>query len=140
VAVLHIRTSSVLLCYHVVRDLVCTRSLLSELENKEHQRASKFDGASLIPKGSSMAKKRADYIGRARIMQESSLGLGSVKSEDKDRITLKIERAGDQLFLRMSIQTPPRSEMFMWYMLRSRRKRTSETDLAKTKAGIPSTK
>ncbi len=34
-------------------------------------------------------------------------------------MTLKRESAGDQLCLRISIHMPPRSLMFMWYMLQS---------------------
>ena len=45
------------------------------------------------------------------------LGLGSVSREERERMTLKRERAGDQLCLRISIQMLPRSLMFMWYML-----------------------
>lgn len=45
-----------------------------------------------------------------------SLGLGSVRSEDRESMTLNIERAGDQLFLRMSMHMLPCSEMFMWYI------------------------
>ena len=45
------------------------------------------------------------------------LGLGSVSKEERERITLKTESAGDQLCLRISIQTFPRSDMFMWYIL-----------------------
>jgi hypothetical protein len=44
-------------------------------------------------------------------------GLGSVRRELSERTTLKIDSAGDQLFFRMSIQTFPFSEIFMWYML-----------------------
>jgi len=40
--------------------------------------------------------------------------LGSVRREESERTTLKRERAGDQLCLRMSMQTFPRSLMFMW--------------------------
>lgn len=43
-----------------------------------------------------------------------SLGLGSVSKEDRERTTLNIDRAGDQLCFRMSMHTLPRSEMFMW--------------------------
>lgn len=39
------------------------------------------------------------------------LGLGSVKSEDKDSMTLNNDNAGDQLCLRMSIQILPCSEI-----------------------------
>lgn len=45
-------------------------------------------------------------------------GLGSVSNDERDNITLKIERAGDHSFLRISIQTAPRSDMFIWYILR----------------------
>jgi hypothetical protein len=41
-------------------------------------------------------------------------GLGSVRRELSESTTLKIDRAGDQLFFRMSIQTFPFSEIFMW--------------------------
>lgn len=37
-------------------------------------------------------------------------GLGSVRSDESERMTLRIERAGDQLFLRMSRQIPPLSD------------------------------
>lgn len=47
-------------------------------------------------------------------------GLGSVSNDKRDRITLNIERAGDHWFLRISMQTAPRSEMFMWYILYKR--------------------
>jgi hypothetical protein len=40
-------------------------------------------------------------------------GLGSVRRELSESTTLKIDRAGDQLFFRMSIQTFPFSEIFM---------------------------
>ena len=43
-----------------------------------------------------------------------ALGFGSVSKEDNDRTTLKRERAGDQLCLRMSMQMLPRSLIFMW--------------------------
>ena len=46
-----------------------------------------------------------------------SLGFGSVRREERESITLYSESAGDQLVLRMSMQTLPRSEMFMWYIL-----------------------
>ena len=46
--------------------------------------------------------------------QMDALGFGSVSNEDKERITLKRERAGDQLCLRMSMQMLPRSLIFMW--------------------------
>jgi len=36
--------------------------------------------------------------------------LGSVKSDERERMTLRMERAGDQLFLRMSRQIPPLSD------------------------------
>lgn len=45
-----------------------------------------------------------------------SCGLGSVSNEESDSMTLNIERAGDHWLLRMSMQTAPRSEMFMWYI------------------------
>ena len=38
--------------------------------------------------------------------------------EERDSITLNIERAGDHWFLRISMQTEPRSDMFMWYILK----------------------
>jgi hypothetical protein len=44
-------------------------------------------------------------------------GFGSVSRDERDRITLKIDNAGDQFCLRMSIHTEPRSEIFMWYIL-----------------------
>lgn len=44
-------------------------------------------------------------------------GLGSVSKEERDSITLNIERAGDHWFLSISMQTAPRSDMFMWYIL-----------------------
>lgn len=45
-----------------------------------------------------------------------SFGFGSVRREESERITLNKDNAGDQLCLRMSIQIPPRSEMFIWYI------------------------
>ena len=45
-------------------------------------------------------------------------GLGSVSSDERERMTLNIERAGDHWFLRISMQTAPRSEIFIWYILR----------------------
>ncbi len=44
-------------------------------------------------------------------------GLGSVSRELRERTTLKMDSAGDQLFLSMSMQTFPFSEIFMWYIL-----------------------
>ena len=41
------------------------------------------------------------------------LGLGSVRSELSESTTLKMDSAGDQLCLRMSMQTFPFSEIFM---------------------------
>lgn len=46
-----------------------------------------------------------------------SWGFGSVSSDDSESMTLKRESAGDQFCLRMSMQIPPLSEMFMWYIL-----------------------
>jgi hypothetical protein len=40
-------------------------------------------------------------------------GLGSVRRELSESTTLKMDSAGDQLFLRMSMQTFPFSEIFM---------------------------
>lgn len=40
------------------------------------------------------------------------LGLGSVRSDDSERMTLKRDSAGDQLCLRMSMQMFPLSLMF----------------------------
>ena len=40
-----------------------------------------------------------------------SLGFGSVRSEDKDSITLNSDKAGDQFCLRMSMQMFPCSEI-----------------------------
>jgi len=42
-----------------------------------------------------------------------SEGLGSVRRELSESTTLKMDSAGDQLFLRMSMQTFPLSEIFM---------------------------
>lgn len=47
-------------------------------------------------------------------------GLGSVRRELSESTTLKIDSAGDQLFFNMSIQTLPFSEMFMWYILKTK--------------------
>jgi len=46
-------------------------------------------------------------------LPSGSWGLGSVSSDERDNMTLKIERAGDHSFLRISMQTAPRSDMFM---------------------------
>jgi hypothetical protein len=48
---------------------------------------------------------------------EYILGLGSVRREERERMTLNIDRAGDQFCLRISMHTDPRSEMFIWYIL-----------------------
>ena len=60
-------------------------------------------------------------------------GFGSVSNDERDKITLKRDSAGDQLCFRMSMQIPPRSEMFMWYILPWRVSanvlRGNETDL-----------
>jgi len=45
-----------------------------------------------------------------------SEGLGSVRRELSESTSLKMDSAGDQLFLSMSMQTFPFSEMFMWYI------------------------
>jgi hypothetical protein len=44
-------------------------------------------------------------------------GLGSVRRELSESTTLKTDSAGDQLFLSMSMQTFPFSEIFIWYIL-----------------------
>ena len=48
---------------------------------------------------------------------ENVLGLGSVSSEDSDKMTLKMESAGLQAFFRISRQMWPVWEMFIWYIL-----------------------
>jgi hypothetical protein len=58
-------------------------------------------------------------------------GFGSVSSDERDNMTLKIERAGDHWFLRISMQTAPRSDMFMWYILCEKRAEYT------TREGIP---
>jgi len=45
-----------------------------------------------------------------------SCGFGSVSMDERDKMTLNIDRAGDHWFLRISMQTEPRSDMFMWYI------------------------
>jgi hypothetical protein len=40
-----------------------------------------------------------------------SEGFGSQRREDSERMTFRTERAGDQLFLRMSRQIPPASDL-----------------------------
>lgn len=52
---------------------------------------------------------------------DRSRGLGSISNDERDNTTLNIERAGDHWFLRISMQTAPRSEMFMWYILCKKR-------------------
>lgn len=44
-------------------------------------------------------------------------GLGSVRSDDRESMTLKRDNAGDQFCLRMSIHMFPLSEIFIWYIL-----------------------
>lgn len=44
-------------------------------------------------------------------------GLGSVRSDERESMTLKSDKAGDQFCLRMSIHMPPLSDIFMWYIL-----------------------
>jgi hypothetical protein len=46
--------------------------------------------------------------------EDHSLGFGSVRREERLSITLKRERAGDQLCLRRSTHTCPLSEIFIW--------------------------
>lgn len=46
-----------------------------------------------------------------------SCGLGSVRSDDRESMTLKRDNAGDQFCLRMSIHMFPLSEIFIWYIL-----------------------
>lgn len=62
--------------------------------------------------------------GKGREEREDVRGFGSVRREDRERMTLKTERAGDQLCFSMSMQTFPRSEMFMWYILSMSHKAT----------------
>lgn len=56
-------------------------------------------------------------MARYQSMKESIRGFGSVSNDDKERITLKRDNAGDQFCFRMSMHIPPFSEMFMWYIL-----------------------
>lgn len=46
-------------------------------------------------------------------VRSDTQGLGSVRRELSESTTLKMDSAGDQLFLRMSMQTFPLSEIFM---------------------------
>lgn len=75
-----------------------------------------------IPRGSSVSTitktDQSKYNSLAR--KRCVLGLGSVRRDERDRRTLKSERAGDQFCFNMSMQIPPRSETFMWYILRGR--------------------
>ena len=52
-------------------------------------------------------KAMADGMGSP----SGSFGLGSVRREDRESITLNRDRAGDQLYLRISMQMLPWSEI-----------------------------
>lgn len=71
------------------------------------------------PKGSPVHEPARSEVAVLEINVDS-LGFGSVSKDDSDRTTLKSERAGDQLCFKISIHMPPRSLMFMWYMLHAR--------------------
>lgn len=51
------------------------------------------------------------------VQKADARGFGSVRSEERESMTLNKERAGDQLCLSISMQMFPRSEMFIWYIL-----------------------
>jgi len=43
-------------------------------------------------------------------------GLGSVRRDERESITLKSDNAGDQFCLRISMHILPLSDIFMWYI------------------------
>lgn len=45
-----------------------------------------------------------------------SCGLGSVRRDERESITLKSDNAGDQFCLRISMHIFPLSDIFMWYI------------------------
>ena len=61
-----------------------------------------------------MGQLEVDMSNNARKkVRNDTQGLGSVRRELSESTTLKMDSAGDQLFLRMSMQTFPFSEIFM---------------------------
>ena len=56
-------------------------------------------------------------IRRVEKREPDARGLGSVRSDERESMTLKSDNAGDQFCFRMSIHMLPLSEIFMWYIL-----------------------
>lgn len=64
-----------------------------------------------------LCEKNKMEIYPVQVGRADARGLGSVRSDERDSMTLKSDRAGDQFCLRISIHMPPLSEIFMWYIL-----------------------
>lgn len=62
-------------------------------------------------------RKEQDGDRSGKEIKADARGLGSVRSDERESMTLKSDSAGDQFCLRMSIHMFPLSEIFMWYIL-----------------------
>lgn len=79
------------------------------LYNSEHAHAGQDRPSGSSAEDSGCVSSARDNDDRGHL-----LGLGSVSRDERERITLNRDNAGDQLCLRMSIQMFPLSLMFMW--------------------------
>lgn len=65
-----------------------------------------------MPSGSSDKELMPRLVHMCASEKEHVLGLGSVRREDRESITLNNDSAGDQLLLRMSMQMFPCSDIY----------------------------